>query len=74
MIAEAKKRSALKAINAVLVLARSMAYEGKSDEVATVLDVAEYLPLLMLEPVDRTEEFRGQLLDLAQRFPHSHGR
>ncbi|EPX58423.1 hypothetical protein D187_003895 [Cystobacter fuscus DSM 2262] len=32
-----------------------------------MLDVAEYLPMLMLEPADRTEEFRNQLADLAQR-------
>ncbi|AGC48285.1 hypothetical protein MYSTI_07013 [Myxococcus stipitatus DSM 14675] len=69
MIADAKQRSALEALNGVLVLARSMASEGKSDDLAVVLDTAEYLPLLMLEPVDRTEEFRGQLVDLAQRFP-----
>lgn len=69
MIADSKKRNALAAINAVLVLARSMAHEGKSREVAEVLDVAEYLPMLMLEPADRTEEFREQLVDLAQRYP-----
>ncbi|WP_342376336.1 hypothetical protein NVS55_34325 [Myxococcus stipitatus] len=69
MIVDARQRSALKALNGVLVMARSMAYEGKSDELAVVLDTAEYLPLLMLDPVDRTEEFRGHLLDLAARFP-----
>ncbi|WP_426733188.1 hypothetical protein [Myxococcus faecalis] len=69
MIADSKRRNALTAINAVLVLARSMAYEGKSSEVASVLDVAEYLPMLMLESADRTEEFRAQLVDLAQRYP-----
>jgi hypothetical protein len=46
-----------------------MAHEGKSAEVAEVLDMAEYLPLLMLEADDRTEEFRQQLADLAQRHP-----
>ena len=68
MIADSKRRNALNAINAVLVLARSMAYEGKSSDVAAILDVAEYLPLLMLESGDRTEEFRKQLVDLAQRY------
>ncbi|WP_043432498.1 hypothetical protein [Cystobacter fuscus] len=67
MISNLKSRNALSAINAVLVLARSMAHEGRSGDVAAVLDVAEYLPMLMLEPADRTEEFRNQLADLAQR-------
>lgn len=69
MIADSKTRNALAAINAVLVLARSMAYEGKSNEVASVLDVAEYLPMLMLESTDRTEAFREQLVGLAQSYP-----
>jgi hypothetical protein len=37
--------------------------------VADVLDTAEYLPLLMLGPEDRTEEFRSHLVELADRFP-----
>jgi len=64
-----KQRSALAAINAVLILARSLAYEGKSAEVAKVLDVAEYLPVLMLEPENRTTHFREQLVGLATRSP-----
>jgi hypothetical protein len=67
MIASAKQRGALAAINAVLVLARSLAYEGKSTELADVLDVAEYLPMLMLESEDRTAEFREQLVGLATK-------
>jgi hypothetical protein len=35
--------------------------------VADVLDVAEYLPMLMLESADRTAEFRQQLVGLATR-------
>lgn len=70
MIAPEKQRSGLAAINAVLVLARSLAYEGKSSEVADVLDVAEYLPMLMLEPTDRTDEFREQLVGLATKRPN----
>ena len=65
MVAIEKQRNALAAINAVLVLARSLAYEGKSSELADVLDVAEYLPMLMLEVADRTAEFREQLVGLA---------
>jgi hypothetical protein len=51
------------------VLARSLAYEGNSAEIADVLDVAEYLPMLMLEPTDRTAEFREQLAGLAAKRP-----
>jgi hypothetical protein len=69
MIAADKERGALAAINAVLVLARSMAYEGTSGELVDVLDVAEYLPMLMLEQTDRTAEFREQLVGLATKRP-----
>jgi hypothetical protein len=69
MVAANKERGALVAINAVLVLARRLAYEGNSADVASVLDVAEYLPMLMLEPTDRTAEFREQLLRLATKRP-----
>ncbi|HYQ45205.1 MAG TPA: hypothetical protein VER11_24630 [Polyangiaceae bacterium] len=69
MVAIEKQRSALAAINAVLVLARSLAYDGKSVELADVLDVAEYLPMLMLESEDRTAEFREQLVGLGTKRP-----
>ena len=70
MIDESKMRSALSAINAVLVLARTMAYHGRSHaDIAWVLDVAEYLPVLMLEPTDRTQHFRDQLVGLSEKYP-----
>ena len=65
MIQAHQQANALSAINAILVLARRLAYEGKSADVAEVLDVAEYLPLLMLDSEDRTDAFREQLIDLA---------
>jgi hypothetical protein len=67
MVARKKERGALAAINAVLIVARSLAYEGKSAELVDVLDVAEYLPMLMLESADRTAEFREQLVGLATK-------
>ena len=67
MVETEKQRNALSAINAVLVLARRLAHEGKSAELVDVLDVAEYLPMLMLEPEDRTAEFREQLVGLATK-------
>lgn len=69
MIAESKSRNALSAINAILVLARDKASKGECGELASILDVAEYLPMLMLEPADRTEAFREQLVGLAERDP-----
>jgi len=69
MITAKKERAALSALNAVLVLARSLAHEGRTADLVVVLDIAEYLPMLMLQPDDRTTEFRDQLLDLAQRYP-----
>lgn len=69
MIEPSKQSNALAAINAVLVLARQLAYEGKSSEVAEVLDTAEYLPLLVRDPEDRTGAFREQLAGLAAKWP-----
>jgi hypothetical protein len=77
MIASNRNRGALKAMNSILVLSRSLAYEGKNTDLAAILDIAEYLPLLMLEPDDRTDEFREQLVGLARLYPlfaHSLGR
>ena len=52
----------------VLVLARTMAHQNEPhDALAEVLDVAEYLPRLMLDDADRTREFRDQLVGLAER-------
>jgi hypothetical protein len=69
MIAKEKEHQALFALNAVLILARDMAYRQMSVQViADVLDVAEYLPMLMLETKDRTEQFRAQLVGLAEKL------
>ena len=35
------------------------------EEIAEVLDIAEYLPRLLSEPEDRTSAFRQCLVDLA---------
>lgn len=69
MVTNTKQSGALRAINAILVLCRSLAYEGKNDDLAVILDVAEYLPMLMLEDNDRTDMFREQLVGLARRYP-----
>lgn len=69
MIQPNRQSNALAALNSMLVLARNLAYEGKGDEVAAVLDIAEYLPMLMLDSEDRTAEFREQLVGLAAARP-----
>lgn len=72
MVREDKLNNALAALNTVLVIARSMAYERRTyEEIADVLDVAKYLPRLLAEPVDQTDHFRGIIADLSaidQRF------
>jgi CII-binding regulator of phage lambda lysogenization HflD len=67
VIEASRQRHALAAINAVLILARQLAYEGKCVDVADVLDVAELLPLLMLDAEDRTAVFRAHLYELSKR-------
>jgi hypothetical protein len=63
-----KERVALWSINAVLVVARALAYERASHELlADVLDTAEYLPLLLLHTSDETAHFRDMLAGLADR-------
>lgn len=68
MINKAKERHAISAIQAVLIGARMFAYSrAEHKEIAHVLDVAEYLASLMLEPADRTDAFRENLIALAAR-------
>ncbi|MEZ4473285.1 MAG: hypothetical protein R3F60_21360 [bacterium] len=70
MIRTNKHHQAISAIQAVLIGLRTMAYEKVDhNELAWILDVAEFLPALMLEPTDRTDAFRGSLADLAARYP-----
>ena len=69
MVVQHKHRNALSAINAVLVISRASAYDGDCAAVVSILDVAEYLPLLMLDAADRTGEFRAQLVGLARQHP-----
>ena len=70
MVPPTKSVRALEALNEVLVLARQMAYESRSHrEIGEVLDVAEYLPCLLLETEDRTELFEQPLQSLAHKYP-----
>jgi len=70
MVPSTKLNNAFAAINAILVGARAHAQQGgKLEELAEVLDVAEYLPRLLAEPDDRSAEFREQLAGLAAKYP-----
>lgn len=65
MIRPDKFTNALAALQHILVAARAMAYdEEPHDQIAEVLDWAEYLPYLIGCKQDRTEEFEGILRDL----------
>lgn len=65
MIRKGKWHNALAALNSVLVVARAMAYERRNhEELANVLDVGEYLPLLIAGPNDETDFFRATIVGL----------
>jgi hypothetical protein len=67
MIAAGKLNDALYALNAVLVQARTMAFEQVPHQtLARVLDVAELLPMLIARKDDTTAEFRSHLEDLVR--------
>lgn len=69
MIHESKRRQALLAIQAVMIGGRTMAY-SKADhkDIARVLDIGEYLVSLFVEIKDRTEDFRENLVALADAY------
>jgi hypothetical protein len=68
VIEDSKRRSALTAINAVLVLARSMAHEGKSAEVAKVLTLADH------DFISHARQDVPKLLGEVDRLRHELGR
>lgn len=70
MIRKEKVGSALYALDGLLFQSRAMAYNQCDHEaIAEVLNFAEYLPTLMACPDDATDEFRGFLEGLSQRYP-----
>ena len=73
MIQSEKLNNALAALNAVLVTARKLAYDQRPHkQIADVLDTAEYLPRLLADQEDRTDEFRKALVDLSSLDPAFH--
>jgi len=70
MIRDAKAKNALYAINAILVRARTMAFEREPHEkLAQLLDAAEELPMLIARDDDTTDEFRSAIEGMAARYP-----
>ncbi|MBK6918619.1 MAG: hypothetical protein IPH07_14585 [Deltaproteobacteria bacterium] len=55
-------------MNAALVELRRLAYQGVDGQVlADLLDLVEYLPRLLADADDRTNDFRNVLVDLVAR-------
>jgi hypothetical protein len=70
MVQRDKLNNALAALNAVLVTARTMAYEQRAHaDIANVLDAAEYLPRLLADLEDQTDSFRETILGLVKLDP-----
>ena len=69
MIRPDKERNALLALQAVLIHARSMAYDQVPyGKVAEILDDAEILPSFLASETDETENFRKVLVKVAERY------
>ncbi len=71
MLPEHKTRGALQAIQRLLVHIRTRVLEKAShEELAKLLDDAEYFPALMLEPgADHSVAFRDYLAGMGERLP-----
>jgi hypothetical protein len=68
VIPDPQERGALGALNAALVQLRQLAHEGvEGAALAELLDLVEYLPRLLADEEDRSDEFRKVLVDLAAR-------
>lgn len=71
MISAEKQANALEALHKVLILTRMMAYQNEPGaDIADVLDVAEYLVVLIMKPEDKTAEFRQYLESMTQKREH----
>jgi len=69
MIDDNKFQSAMRAIQGVMIVARSMTYRAAThDRIARLLDHGEYLPGLILDPTDRTADFESYLSGIADDF------
>jgi hypothetical protein len=69
MIKEEKFQNALYALQALLIQARSMAYEKVDHKrLAELLDDAEELPQLIAVAEDKTDDFKAALTELSKQY------
>ncbi len=69
MIRAERFENALYALQAIILKARTMAYEKEPHEnIASILDTAEYLPHYFACKEDKTEEFEMWLRETAKNF------
>jgi hypothetical protein len=69
MIQAEKLQPALRALNMILTRARWMAHEGRSAEVAELLDAAEILPSYLAQAEDATSDVHATLESISKQFP-----
>jgi len=64
-------RAPHEALNAVLVVLRMLAHDPDAlPQVARALDFAEFLPLLIADQKDRSQDFRSLLVELCNCHEH----
>jgi len=69
MIKSNKSANGLRALQAIMIEARTLAYEERDFSlIAKLMDGAEYLAALMLETGDRTTEFRDYLRGMVEQY------
>jgi hypothetical protein len=72
MIDPQKHAKAFRAIQGILIVARSMArHGGENDRLVDLLDHGEYLPGLVLDPEDQTSVFDEYLGGIARDIPET---
>ncbi len=71
MIRPEKYLPALTALQQILVRARYLAREREQlDKLVDLLDAAEYLPRLIADAADRTEDFADWVKEISDRYPY----
>ncbi len=69
MIQKTKEEAALKALHAVVLKGRELAYEKASHSaIADLLDGVEYLVALFYDPDDMTETYLKYIKEMAEEF------
>lgn len=72
MVSEKLLHPTIKAIEGLISIARFRALQGsESSELAEILDSISYLPLLLLDKIDRTNDVLEALKQIAEKVPES---